>query len=220
MDTSQRFFDLPISVVSGSVCNALRIMYHGSLDGAFGQSLHERVDLDKIQAIKIHLPYRPADGKPAEYEYNLVFYRRDMAASIWDPECRDRQAELMKLTRRVFLNGEKEPFSQRVVRRFFDRAERPIHFARYQDTVPADHYVPLAYHRQLFLDFVPYIMRTRPDYPLVRSLFQAQALDMAERKLVGHAAGDDPPVVTYRLKGAEVQAAKAPRGSRREAMAG
>ena len=199
MNRPPYFFDLPVSDISGSVCNALRMMCHGCLGGVFGQSMHERVDLTKIKAIKIRVSHKSTKPLSDQYEYHLVFYRKCIAASIWDPACRKRQADLRALTRRVSLNAEKSLLSRRLLDNLFIRSERPIYFTKYEEIVPPDHYVPLAYHQQLFREFEPYLMRTAPGYPLVRTLVQAQGLDLAERKLVGHPDDLDGQVVTYTL---------------------
>ncbi|HEY8961396.1 MAG TPA: hypothetical protein VIM57_04260 [Luteolibacter sp.] len=194
------FFDLPISDISSSVCNALRVMYHGCLDGAFGKQVNERIDLDGIKAVKIRVLHKSSKPLSEAYEYNLVFYRKCIAQSIWDPECRIRQAELKALTRRVSLNVKKSLLAKRIIDHLLIRAEREIYFARYTAVVSPDHYVPEAYHRKLFAEFEPYIMRTRPNYPLVRSLFKAQGLDLAERRLASRESDPVNRVITYKLK--------------------
>ena len=201
------FFDLPISDISSSVCNALRVMYHGCLDGAFGKQVNERINLDEIKAVKIRVLHKTSKPLSEAYEYNLVFYRKCIAESIWDPSCRTKQAELKNLTRRVSLNVKKSLLAKRLMDHLLIRAEREIYFARYTEVVPADHYVPVDYHQKLFREFEPYIMRTRPDFPLVRSLFQAQGLDLAERRLATRESDTLNRVITYKLK---AKAASAP----------
>lgn len=194
------FFDLPISDISSSVCNALRVMYHGCLDGAFGKQVNDRIHLDEIRAIKIRVLHKSSKPLSEAYEYNLVFYRKCIAQSIWDPACREKQAELKALTRRVSLNVKKSLLAKRLMDHLMIRAERDIYFARYTDVVSPDHYVPETYHRKLFHEFEPYIMRTRPNYPLVRSLFQTQGLDLAERRLASRESDTVNRVITYKLK--------------------
>jgi len=200
------FFDLPISDISSSVCNALRVMYHGCLDGAFGKQVNDRINLDEIKAVKIRVLHKTSKPLSEAYEYNLVFYRKCIAQSIWDPECRTKQSELKALTRRVSLNVKKSLLAKRLMDHLWIRAEREIYFARYTEAVPADHYVPLDYHQKLFREFEPYIMRTRPDFPLVRSLFQAQGLDLAERRLATRESDILNRVITYKLKAKAVPA--------------
>lgn len=201
------FFDLPISDISSSVCNALRVMYHGCLDGAFGKQVNDRINLDEIRAVKIRVLHKTTKPLSQAYEYNLVFYRKCIAQSIWDPACRTKQAELKALTRRVSLNVKKSLLAKRLMDHLLIRSERDIYFARYTETVSPDHYIPEAYHRKLFGEFEPYIMRTRPEYPLVRSLFQAQGLDLAERHLATRESDPVNRVITYKLK---AKAASAP----------
>jgi hypothetical protein len=201
------FFDLPISDISSSVCNALRVMYHGCLDGAFGKQVNDRVNLDEIRAIKIRVLHKSSKPLSEAYEYNLVFYRKCIAQSIWDPACRIKQAELKALTRRVSLNVKKSLLAKRLMDHLLIRSEREIYFARYTEVVPADHYVPLEYHQKLFREFEPYIMRTSPNFPLVRSLFQAQGLDLAERRLATRESDTANRVITYKLKAQAVPVA-------------
>lgn len=205
------FFDLPISDISSSVCNALRVMYHGSLDGAFGKQVNERINLDAIKAVKIRVMHKSSKPLSEAYEYNLVFYRKCIAQSIWDPECRIKQTELKALTRRVSLNVKKSLLAKRLIDHLWIRAEREIYFARYTTMVPPDHYVPETYHRKLFGEFEAYIMRTRPNFPLVRSLFKAQGLDLAERRLASRESDPVNRVITYKLKS---RAASAPASNR------
>ena len=195
------FFDLPLADVSRSICDALRILYHGNPEGTFGEKWNDRVDLEQIHAIKIGVCHSSTNALSDDYEYNLVFYRNSIADSIWEPASREKHAELRGLTQRVTLNKEKSLLADRLLGRLpFIRSTRPVQFAKYESVPPPDHSVPLEYHRQIHRDFECYIMRTIPDFPLVRSLFRAQGLDMAKRKFASYSSDNRRPIITYTLK--------------------
>lgn len=194
------FFELPVSDISRSISDALRILYYGCSDGIFGVKKNDRVDLEKIHALKINISPNPEASLSNEFEYNLVFYGKSIADSIWDVDCRNRQAELRALTRRVSLNTEKSRLARRILDSLFIKSTPPIYFAKYEENIPADHYVPLEYHRQLCNNFDIYLMRTVPGFPLVRSLFAAQGLDMAKRKYARYTSVDTTPIITYTLE--------------------
>lgn len=195
------FFDLPLADVSRSICDALRILYHGHPEGTFGGKCNDRVDLDQIHAIKIGVFHSSTNALSDKYEYNLVFYRKSIAGSIWEPSSRERNAELRGLTQRVTLNAQRSRLADRLLGSLpIIRPTRPVQFAKYEAIFPSDHCVPLEYHRQIHRDFECYIMRTIPDFPLVRSLFRAQGLDMAKRKFASHSSGNRRSIITYTLK--------------------
>lgn len=195
------FFDLPVSDISRSVCDALRILYHGSLDGIFGLKMNERVDLDQIHAIKIPVCHHSTKPLSDLYEYNLVLYDQSIADPLWNFEDREKQAELRALTRRVSFNTEKSNLARRILDNLFIKSDHPVYFARYEVVTPNDNYVPLHYHRQLSEGFEAYIMRTCRDFPLVRSLCRAQGLHLAKRKFAREMSSSSfRPIITYTLK--------------------
>lgn len=198
------FFDLPVVDVTGSVCDALRYMYHGCFSGAFGQISQDPVDLDEIKAIKVRLSHKSAAPLSEEFEYHLVFYRKELANSIWNLSCRKRQRRLRSLSRRVVLSEQPTLAVEKILitRRlldFFTRKPCDIYFTRYDLPVPPDYYVPVDYHQQLLREFTPYIMRSPIEYPLVRSLFQAQNLPLDARQVVKDSPKHTDQVIVYKL---------------------
>lgn len=199
------FFDLPVAEVSRNVCDALRLLYYGSLEGAFGTPMNDRVDLGEVKAIKI--PILLSSGSASDpYEYNLVYYSKELSDSLWNFEDREKQAELRELTQRVSLNREKSSLAKRILNNLFIKpgpAACPVYFTKFEGLIPHDGCVPLDYHRKLMDSFDGYLMRCKRDFPLVRSLFRAQGIDMAKRRLARH---EDcvRPIITYMLKNAPV----------------
>ena len=195
------FFDLPISDIARNVCDALRILYHGSLEGVFGQKMNERVDLERIDVIKIPVIHRSTKPISDLYDYNVVFYDKSIAGSLWDSEDREKQAELRALTRRVSLNAEKGHLARRILDNLFIKPDNhPVYFAKHEGIIPPDNCVPLCYHAQLGKRFEAYIMRSNRDFPLVRSLCRAQGLDLAKRRFARESpSSSHRPIITYTL---------------------
>ena len=197
------FFDLPVSEVSRSVCDALRILYHGSLDGIFGTPMNDRVNLNEVKAIKIAILHLSSGAASDQFEYNLVYYSKELSDSLWDLECREKQAELRALTQRVSLNSEKSHLAKRILNSLFIKPDPmicPVYFAKYEGQIPHDNYVPLDYHRKLPGLFDGYLMRCNRDFPLIRSLFHAQNIDLAKRHFSRDPNHCSRPIITYTLR--------------------
>lgn len=195
------FFDFPVSDIARNVCDALRILYHGSLDGAFGPKMNEQVDLERLHVIKIPVIHQSMKPISDLYDYNLVFYDKPISGSLWDLEDREKQAELRALTRRVSFNAEKSHLARRILDNLFIKQDNhPVYFARYEEMIPRDNCVPPSYHAQLRERFDAYIMRSNRDFPLVRSLCRAQGLDLAKRQFARESrSSSHRPIVTYTL---------------------
>lgn len=195
------FFDLPVSDIARNVCDALRILYHGSLEGAFGQKMNERVDLERVDVIKIPVIHQSTKPISDLYDYNIVFYDKSIAGSLWDFEDREKQAELKALARRVSFNAGKSPLAKRILGNLFVKPDTPpVYFAKYELPIPSDNCVPHGYHAQLSERFDAYLMRSNRDFPLVRRLCRAQGLDLAKRKFAGESpSSSHRPIITYTL---------------------
>jgi hypothetical protein len=199
--TPHYFFDFPFSDIAGNVCDALRILYHGSLEGPFGQKMNEWVDLGQLDVIKIPAIHRLFSPASDEYVYDLGFYDKSISDSLWDEEKRQKQAELRALTRRVLFNTQKSHLARRIMDNLFIKpGNHPIYFAKYEGVIHPDHYVPLSYHAQLSKRFDAYIMRSNRDFPLVRSLCRAQGLHLDKRRFSRESPlSTNRPIVTYTL---------------------
>lgn len=198
--SSSYFFELLVSDVPRVILHGLNVLYHGSLDGAFGHGSDE-VDLSQIQAIKINISHTSCPFLSSDYEYNVVFYSRELADSIWNSASREKKSELRALTRRVSLSSQKGLLARRIIDNLFIQSRRPIYFTKFDERIQPDYSVPLAYHRQLFNEFESYLMRCPCGFPLVRSLFQAQGLDLIERRLTRQQTATSELIVTYVLQG-------------------
>lgn len=199
--TAHYFFDLPFSDIASNVCDALRILYYGSLEGAFGQKMNDWVDLEQIDVIKIPVIHRFLKPIPDEYVYDLVFYDKSISDSLWNLEERQKQAELRSLTRRVSFNKKKSHLARRILDNLFIKpGNHPIYFTKYEGLIHPDNYVPLSYHAQLGKKFDAYIMRSNRDFPLVRSLCRAQGLHLAKRRYASESPSSiHRPIITYTL---------------------
>ena len=192
------FFELLVSDVPRVVLHGLNVLYHGSSDGAFGLG-SGKADLSQIQAIKINISHTSCPFLSSDYEYNVVFYSRELADLIWNSSSRKKKSELRALTRRVSLSSQKSLLARRIIDNLFIQSRRPIYFAKFEERIQPDYNVPLAYHQQLFSQFEGYLMRCPCDFPLVRSLFQAQGLDLVERRLASQHTATSELIVTYVL---------------------
>lgn len=194
------FFDLLISDIPAAIYNALAILYHGSSDGAFGRAIHDRVDLRKIHAVKVNISHTSCKFLSEDYEFNLVCYSKGLAHSIWEPSCREKKKELKCLIRRVPFNKEQSLVARRLIDELFIKKDYKVYFAKFDESISPDYCVPLSYHDQLFHLFEMYIMRNPIEFPLVRSLFKVQGIDMAERKFASYHTARDEQVVIYTQK--------------------
>lgn len=190
------FFDLPLSDVYGIGCAALRLIYHGSEEGVFGSTIKEAFDLDSIEAFQISLRHRIVEPLSKQYDYNLVYYRKELARTLWDSGLRRGCPTLRKLTRRVTYS-DKRSLEPNRLRRFYIKSNRPIHVAKYSKEVPTDHYVPMEYIQEFGERFEGYLMRSKRGFPLVSRLFEAQGLSMAERRDIAMATETTPHVLAF-----------------------
>ena len=190
------FFDLPLSDVYGVGCSALRLIYHGSESGAFGNKTKNAIDLDCVQAFQISLKHRTVETLSEEYHYYLVYYRKSLGVNLWNNRFRKGCPILRKLTRRVKFSSKPSSIPNRI-RRFYIKSNRPVHIAQYHSEVPTDDNVPPEYIQDFGDRFEGFLMRCTKGYPLVRSLFDAQGLELSERRDVSVASSVAPHVRVY-----------------------
>ncbi|NWK54558.1 hypothetical protein HW115_02975 [Verrucomicrobiaceae bacterium N1E253] len=193
------FFDLPLSDVYGIACAAMRLIYHGSAEGAFGMDTKEAIDLEHVDALQIALKHRTVDPLSEIYDYDLVYYRKEIANRLWSSKFRKGCPTLRRLTRRVQFS-DKATIKPNRLRHFYIKSNRPVHVAKYGNDVPTDHCVPEDYIQSFGEQFEGYLMRSKMGFPLVTSLFDAQGLNLADRREVSKlqaSSKHSPHVLVY-----------------------
>jgi len=190
------FFDLPLSDVYGVGCVALRLIYHGCEEGAFSKSGKKMVDLENVQAFQIALKHRTVEALSDDYDYNLIYYRRDFGMNLWDGKLRKTCPTLRKLTRRVKFSL-KRTLEPNRLRKFYIKSSRPVHVAQYSSKVPTDHYVPEEYIERFGDLFEGFLMRSKKGYSLECGLFEAQGLALDERRDVSNVSETSPHVLVF-----------------------
>ena len=101
------FFDLPLSDVYGAGCAALRLIYHGCEKGAFSSHTKKAFDLSHVQAFQISLNHRTVEPLSDQYEYSMVYYRKELGLNLWNNRLRKGCPTLRALTRRVKFSGKR-----------------------------------------------------------------------------------------------------------------
>jgi len=190
------FFDLPLSDVYGVGCLALRLLYYGCEEGAFGRNCKNPVDLEGVQAFQISLKHRTVYPLSDDYEYHLVYYRKELGLNLWSGKQRKGHPKLRKLTRRVKLSL-RPTLEPNRLRQFYIKSNRPVHVAQYGSKVPTDHSVPDEYIEKFGELFEGFLVRTKKGYSLGESLFEAQGLAFDERRDVLYASETAPHVLIF-----------------------
>ena len=190
------FFDLPLSDVYGAGCAALRLIYHGCEKGAFSSQTKEAFDLSHVQAFQISLKHRTVEPLSDQYDYSMVYYRKELGLNLWNNRLRKGCPTLRRLTRRVKFSG-KRSLNPNRLRQFYIKSNRPVHIAQYSSEVPTDHYVPQPYIEEFGRIFEGFLMRSKKGYPLVSSLFAAQGLSLTERRDMSATSSTAPHVLAF-----------------------
>jgi len=160
------FFDLSLADVYGIGCAALSLIYYGSRRGVFHLTDKESVDLDCVDAIQISLIPRTVAPLSDRYDYNLVYFRKDLGIKFWDSKRRRSFPQMKKLIRRVVCSDVASVEPNRL-RQLYIRSNRPVHVAQYSHVIPTDDYVPVSYVEKLKRCFEGYLIRSPKGYPLV-----------------------------------------------------
>ncbi|MFK5922574.1 MAG: hypothetical protein QM496_10375 [Verrucomicrobiota bacterium] len=193
------FFDLALSDVYGSGCSALRLIYHGSEQGAFAKKsdkAKQPIALEDVKAFQIGLNHRTVSPLSDDYDYNLVYYRKEFAEAFWDGKIRKGCPTLRKITRRVKFS-QKQSLKPKRLKLFYIKSNRPVHVARYSDKVPTDNYVPAPYLAEFGRSFGGFLMRCPKGYALVSNLFAAQGLAVSDQRQLSEGADGRPRVRAY-----------------------
>jgi len=190
------FFDLPLSDVYGAGCAALRLIYHGCERGAFSKQTKEAFDLAHVQAFQISIKHRTVEPLSDEYQYSMVYYRKELGVNLWSNRFRKGCSTLRELTRRVKFSH-KPSLKPNRLRHFYIKSNRPVHIALYNGEVPTDHYVPQSYIDEFGRIFEGFLMRSKRGYPLVSRLFAAQGLALTERRDMSSTSSSAPHVLAF-----------------------
>lgn len=197
--SKQYFFDLPLSDVYSQTCASFRLLYFGSEDGFFGSKRNNFVNLDTTAAIRIKLTHQSTKPLTDTYEYSLVYYRSELGDKLWHPKERHKHESIVNLTRRVKYN-DAPAVTARSVSLFNFPTVRPVKIAEYDEIVPQDNYVPLAYIEKLHNNFKGFLMRTEKNYPLVRNIFECMDLSLDSKIEMNHPSPKSPDVIIYTVK--------------------
>lgn len=162
----------------------------------------DSIILDHVQAFQISLKHRTVDPLSEDYQYYLVYYRKDLGVNLWSNRFRKGCPTLRRLTRRVKL-GSKPSIVPKRVRQFYIKSNRPVHIAQYHRRVPTDDNVPREYVQDFGDHFEGFLMRCKQGFPLVTSLFEAQGLSLSDRRDVHNSSAVAPQVRVYSADVAE-----------------
>lgn len=190
------FFDLPLSDVYGVGCTALRLIYHGSERGVFGNNTKEAFDLSHVQAFQISLKHLTVEPLSDQYEYHMVYYRKELGMNLWNNRFRKGCPILRALTRRVKFSDKRSLEPNRLMNLYI-KSDRPVHIAQYNGRVPTDDYVPKPYIVEFGHLFEGFLMRSKRDYQLVTNLFAAQGLALTERRDMSATPRRGPHVLAF-----------------------
>lgn len=195
------FFDYPLVDAKAIANSALRLLYFGSTHGAFGRnaisSTPETRNLANFEAFKITLEHLSNDPLSEDYEYNLIYLAQPIAKDLWHSSLRAQHTEIRKLTRRVQLNSRQSLNAKRYKTPFWVKFTRPIYMSIFEANMGDDNYVPPSFAQQFNSKYVGFLMRTKKNYPLVRTVFNAYDLTMGTRQEVCDHLDGDLQVISY-----------------------
>lgn len=190
------FFDFPVADVYGIGSAALNLIYYGSRRGVFGANTKESVALGQVDAFQITMVPRSEALLSDDYDFSLVYYRRDLARELWDGKERSAHHEVKELTRRVELS-DKPSLEPHRMRHFYIKSDRPIYVAQFGCRVPSDDCVPSEYLDDFNTRFEGYLMRCPKGVSLEKELFQLQDLSLVEHRDGSVISGVAPHVLLY-----------------------
>ncbi|MGJ8673608.1 hypothetical protein [Rubritalea sp.] len=195
------FFDYPLIDAKAIANTALRFLYYGSAHGAFGRSATNSIpktrNLDTFDAFKITLTHLSKDPLSDDFEYNLVYFSNTIAKDLWLVSNRSEHPELRKVTRRVHLGNQQSLNAKRYKTPFWVRFTRPIYLSIFEQKIGDDNYVPPIFCQEFHAKYTGFIMRTKKDYPLVRTMFDAYGLEIGTRHEVHDRLDGDLQVISY-----------------------
>ncbi|NWK54557.1 hypothetical protein HW115_02970 [Verrucomicrobiaceae bacterium N1E253] len=178
------------------------MIHYGSRRGVFGSGTEEAVDLNQADAFQITMSVRSRALLSDRYDFNLVYYRRDLSESLWNAKLRKKHLSLKQITRRVAF-GEDPSVEPLRVKHFYLKSDRPVYVAKMEHGMPNDDCVPLDYVSQFNKLFVGYLMRCPKAYPLEVELFGQQGLSLAMRRDGAVISSVAPHVLVYQRGGLE-----------------
>lgn len=196
------FFDYPLVDAKAIANSAMRFLYFGSPHGAFGHNaisaIPETRVLEDFEAFKVSLAHLSKDPLSDDYEYNLVYFTESIAKDIWNVNRRSEHPEIRKITRRVQLNSRQSLSAKRYKTPLWVRFHRPIYMSLFEAKIGDDNYVPPEFIQEFNSKYVGFIMRTKKDFPLVRTMFEAYGLTMGTRQEVRDRLDGNLQVTSYR----------------------
>ena len=190
------FFDLPLSDVFAAGCAALRMIYYGDDSGASVSRSEEVIDLDKVQSFQISLKHRSVQPLSAEYDYYLVYNRRNEKLNLWNNRFWKKFPGLAQLIRRVKVST--DPSIQPVRHsKLYVKSNRPVYYAKYDAGAPINDYVPRAYSSQFDELFEGFLVRCDRDFPIEAQFLDAQGSDLTSYRHMKPESNATPSVRIY-----------------------
>lgn len=176
------FFDLPLSDVYGVGCAAMDLIYYGSVKGVFGATKKNSVELGDVDAFLIPLKHRTQEPLSDEFDYDLIYYRREIGRHLWNHQMLSKSGGgKVKWIRRVGFSSQPSLQPSRL-RRFFIKSNRPLHVKRCRHFVPSDDCIPADYIDAFNEQFAGYLVRSVRGAGSVEKLMDDQGLTMTARR--------------------------------------
>ena len=163
-------------------CAAMDLLYFGSVKGAFGATHQDSIDLESVDAFVIPLKHRSNTAISDQYNYSLVYCRKDIGNVLWSNHLTLQKIDDQKKSiRRVTLSPKPDLQPSRL-RHFFIKSNRPIHIAKYNTFVATDDCLPMDYIDKFNQRFSGFLLRTIRGNRCLQALMHELKLSKKEQR--------------------------------------